>query len=340
MMPTARRAKRWGRIGAGVLAARLDRGSIPLHASLAVTWRCNYSCSYCGRANLKGDELDTRQWCAVLDELYRLGCLELSITGGEPLLRPDLGEILACASRRGLRVNLNTNGARVPERLEEVRHAHRVTISLDGTPAIHDAQRGAGAYEAVQRAADALSEAQIPMSFYTVLSRHNLDRLDAVLAEARRRSARVVFQPGTAIALDGCTPNQDAPEPEAYREAIDRLIAWKRAGEPVGNSEAALRYLQRWPTPQPIQCAWRMFCRIDPDGGMHACGRDGQTGLPNVRDHGVAGALKQRQEPRCGSCWSAARVEAHLLTAGEPGVLRERLLGLLERPLGRRPIRP
>ena len=310
------------RLARALLGARLTGRRTPLVASLLLTNRCNLDCAYCGRAGDGTNELSAAQWTRLVDELADLGCLRLSVTGGEPLMRPDLGDILARARDRGLSINLNTNGHLVERRLEVVRLVQRVTISLDGPAAVHDAVRGPGSFDAVVHAAEIARRENLPVTFYTVLSRDNLEHLPEVLALARRFGARAFFQPGTALGLDGCTPNPTAPDAGAYRAALDRLIEWKQQSQPVGNSIAALRYLRHWPDPAPIVCLGHLlFCRIETDGNLRICGRDEVGERIDAVSLGLRAAIDKLPAPACTACWSAARVEFHLLARMNPGAI-------------------
>ncbi len=316
------------RLASAFAAARLTGRRTPLVASLLVTQRCNLDCAYCGRAAADQVELPTAAWLSLIDQLADLGGRRVSITGGEPLMRADLGELLSHARTRGLSVSLNTNGHLVARRNDVVRLAHRVTISLDGPAAVHDGVRGAGSFDAVVAAADLVRANGQPLTFYTVLSRDNLDCLTGVLALAQRFQARAFFQPGTTVGLDGCSPNPTAPEPAAYRAAIDRLLALKRDGAPVGNSAAALRYLRRWPDPAPIRCLGHLlFCRIEADGNLRICGRDDLGRRLDAVALGLRAAIEQLPAPSCDACWSAARVEFHLLAQLNPSAIASYLRG-------------
>jgi radical SAM protein with 4Fe4S-binding SPASM domain len=96
---------------------RLFARRVPVSASLEFTRRCNLRCVHCylreeplpdGEA-----ELDTGQWREVIDQITREGCLNLLLTGGEPLLRRDFAEIYRHARRRGLLVTVFTNATLV-----------------------------------------------------------------------------------------------------------------------------------------------------------------------------------------------------------------------------------
>lgn len=304
--------------------ARYQLGAVQsvLAASLMVTRRCTLRCGYCSRHTPINPELDTGQWLRILDELADHGCALVSFTGGEPLLREDLGALIDRAHARQLKVKLNTNGMLVRQHLDVVGRCDAVTISVDGPRDVHDASRGTGSYRHASTAAAQIRELGIPIRFYTVLSKANLARLDELIRDAEALGASVFFQPGTATTLGGGdTPNPLAPSTTAYRDTIDQLLAWKAAGRAIGNSRAALRYLRQWPDEAAPGCAWRAFLRIEEDGQLRTCGRDTQTERVDVARLGLAAALAARPAPRCTACWTAARVELHLVARGEPSAL-------------------
>jgi uncharacterized radical SAM superfamily Fe-S cluster-containing enzyme len=92
---------------------------VPLSGSLAMTHRCHLRCVHCylgqERFAPAGGELETGFWLSIVDQLADAGCLNLLVTGGEPLLRPDLPEVYTRAIRRGILLSLFTNGILIDE---------------------------------------------------------------------------------------------------------------------------------------------------------------------------------------------------------------------------------
>ncbi len=121
------------------------------------TLRCNLRCAHCGssceaRSPLR--ELDTKEILATLDTIaedFDTSRMFVSITGGEPLMRKDLFEVVAHMTRLGMRSCIVTNGV-----LLDARNAARlydagmrtVTVSIDGLEGTHEAVRGKGSYRA------------------------------------------------------------------------------------------------------------------------------------------------------------------------------------------------
>jgi MoaA/NifB/PqqE/SkfB family radical SAM enzyme len=141
-------------------AHQLRRGrptKAPLFATLAVTYRCNYACGMCDFPARAEEEFPAREkLIALIDELARRGTLAVGLTGGEPMLRRDLPELVAHAVARGLLCHVNTNGSCLGAERDEALLASRpcsINISLDGArAATHDRLRGVpGSFDAVTR---------------------------------------------------------------------------------------------------------------------------------------------------------------------------------------------
>ena len=98
---------------------RLDGQGKPLWLVLELTYRCPLKCPWCSNpvdyARDGEAELSTAEWKRVLREGRELGALQLGFTGGEPLLRDDLEELVADASTLGYYTNLITSGVGLSE---------------------------------------------------------------------------------------------------------------------------------------------------------------------------------------------------------------------------------
>jgi radical SAM protein with 4Fe4S-binding SPASM domain len=93
------------------------RPSAPYRMDLALTYRCNNNCAHCYNARERSfPELDTVQWKAVLNTLWKLAVPHIVFTGGEPTLRDDLPELIAHAESLGQITGLNTNGRRLADK--------------------------------------------------------------------------------------------------------------------------------------------------------------------------------------------------------------------------------
>jgi MoaA/NifB/PqqE/SkfB family radical SAM enzyme len=106
----------------------------PYFAHLSLTHRCNLRCSFCQIPLERTAELDLAGMKRVIDVLDRLGIAVVSMTGGEPLLRPDCPEIVDYAASKGLFVKVSSNGTMPRDRYARLlaSRVSEIGISLDG----------------------------------------------------------------------------------------------------------------------------------------------------------------------------------------------------------------
>lgn len=312
--------------GIALLRAMTGLGRAPLFVSWNLTFRCNLRCGYCGAVDAPRRECTTDEIVAGLKEMYGAGARWVTFGGGEPLLRPDLGTLIADAKGMGYQVFVSTNGHFLPGRLDDLRRVDNLNFSLDGPREVHDAVRGAGAFDDTLRAAAAAREAGLPFSFQCVLARHNLGHVAETLAIAREQGAWMMFQPATAWLDSSTAPNPLAPPVAPYREAMEELLRLKRAGAPVANSRAGLRHLSRWPDAAPIRClAGRLMVAVEPDGTLlscHQCDVGQFLGADDRPATGLAAQFRATPPPRgCAQCWCAPVVELALICSLNPGAI-------------------
>ena len=113
----------------------------PISGTFELTARCNFSCKMCYIHNLACDrelrdkELSTEAWLSIIKQARDAGTLILLLTGGEPLLREDFGEIYRACVENGLLVTVNSNGSLISEEIFRLFREHpplRINISLYG----------------------------------------------------------------------------------------------------------------------------------------------------------------------------------------------------------------
>ncbi len=159
-----------------------------------VTRRCPLKCRHCRAAAADvayGGELSTDECRRVIDSLSRTMIIW---TGGEPMSRPDIEELVSYATSRGLRSVMAPCGMLVTdERLAALKNAGvmALSFSLDGPDAkSHDSFRGVeGAYESVTRAMASARRMGIPFQINTTVSKLNIDRLDEIEVRAKELGA-------------------------------------------------------------------------------------------------------------------------------------------------------
>ncbi|SPC18047.1 pyrroloquinoline quinone biosynthesis protein PqqE [Cupriavidus taiwanensis] len=172
----------------------------PLAVLLELTHRCPLRCAYCSNplALTPGSsELSTGDWCAVLDQAAELGVLQIHFSGGEPMAREDLPELVSHASKVGLYSNLITSGVLLDDaRLGALVDAglSHIQLSFQGLEE-GVAETLSGFRDGVARKREALARVQasgLALTVNFVVTRQNVGQLDAILRYADERGiARV-----------------------------------------------------------------------------------------------------------------------------------------------------
>lgn len=162
----------------------------PLITQWQCTKECNYHCIHCGSDSGKKapNELKTHEIKSVIDDLIDLGCEMFFLTGGEPLLRPDLFDILTYAKKAGIKqTGFATNGYCVEQYKNEIAKAEctSIMVSIDGYGKKHDEIRGVpGAYEKAISSIDTLKDAGVFLvGACTVFHRNNIAEIPKILTD-------------------------------------------------------------------------------------------------------------------------------------------------------------
>lgn len=163
---------------------------------------CNLSCRHCRRLDLFGGglapgDMETVDCIRLVDSIAAFARPILVLSGGEPLVRPDILEIAAHAAGRGLTVALATNGTMVEDTLAgKIVEAgvRRVSISFDGaTPEVHDSFRGLpGSFEKALAGFRALKERGMSMQVNCTVARHNVHQLEDIVRLALDNGAEAL----------------------------------------------------------------------------------------------------------------------------------------------------
>ena len=158
------------------IAARSLIPNRPHHAQWMITRKCNYRCRGCNVwQEQDGKELSTEEIKRGLDILKDLGVVEIVLSGGNPLLRRDVGEIIDYSSRFFV-TTVYDNGSLAAEKIDMLRNADFVAISLDSLdPARNDYVKGVkGAWKKAMEAIERLHSEGINVSVTPTISQFNL----------------------------------------------------------------------------------------------------------------------------------------------------------------------
>ncbi len=173
----------------------------PLALIAELTHRCPLHCVYCSNPlelTARTTELSTETWSTVFQQAAALGVLQADFTGGEPLARPDILDLIKSARAAGLYVNLITSGLPLDEqKLAQLVEAglDHIQLSFQGADA-DTAEEISGTKSHTQklRVLEWLKQVRVAVTLNFVIHRRNIDQIDEMLKIAESSSAtRIEF---------------------------------------------------------------------------------------------------------------------------------------------------
>ncbi|HKW38544.1 MAG TPA: pyrroloquinoline quinone biosynthesis protein PqqE [Burkholderiales bacterium] len=263
-----------------------------------LTYRCPLRCSYCSNPidwAKRKNELDTETWLRVFREAEDLGVVGLNLTGGEPILRKDLEELIAGARKLDLYTNLITSGIPLSrDRLAEFRAAglDNVQVSVQDISADRsDRVAGLQSFEKKLEACAWVKELGMPLTLNVVLHRDNLGNVGEIVALAERLKADRLELANTQY-LGWALVNRRALLPTRDQIESARKVAAAARKRLVGRMEV-LFVTPDYYTDYPKSCmdGWgRRFIVVSPDGlalPCHAAHTLPGVRFDNVRDRAL-----------------------------------------------------
>jgi len=293
-------------VHAGMLTRRMEEGRQLVmnraeprldYVVLRLTNACNLRCRHCFVASGEPEpnELSLTEVGALFDALDEFNPLVVVLTGGEPLLRPDIFDVAELAADHHMAVDLSTNGLLLNkaclERLSRLPNLRYVIVSLEGpSPNIHDYVRGAGNFEATVVLIRTLVEWGIPVSVNHCVSAFNLPYLSATIdlaLELGVKSVHVAMVSESGRARQHWS--QFAMTEEQRRTAT--LISLRKFLESgkvfAGEAEREVTALGETPTERDNCGAGYDWCMIYANGDVAPC-------RPVYAAVGAAGNVRQQ----------------------------------------------
>lgn len=212
----------------------------PLVANYYLTYRCNARCHFCDIWALEPkQEASLETISHNLSDLRRLGVKYVDFTGGEPLLRSDVGEIYKEAKRQGFTTSMTTNTILYPKKAKEIQGlVDFLNFSLDGGDAeTHDQSRGVKIFDTlVESVKIAHSLGEYPVLNHTVTAQ-NYNRIDEVAELGIRLGARVWLNPAFTAHSNYNSKKNPTPDMVAAIEASAKKYS------NVGYNKASLAFI-------------------------------------------------------------------------------------------------
>ncbi len=271
-----------------IILAKIFNYKMPVRVKQYITYRCNLSCLFCARRTVTKTEMTTPQIKKMMKEFKDMGTVFWEFTGGEPLLREDLAELVDYAKgSMGFHVSLATNGTLLPERINKypaLRKFDFIQISFEGRRQINDRLRGENVFDEVIQALQMLKKYNIKTKISTVITKDNLQDCNYLVNIAERYGTGIAFEPIAIHPQDRqLLARQYFPDKKTFQEFIDILVKEKQDDAPIESSLEYLRTVREsWPDgANLIKCyAGKFLCDITPDGYVVPC----CVRLENARD--------------------------------------------------------
>jgi MoaA/NifB/PqqE/SkfB family radical SAM enzyme len=296
----------------------------PFVLSHGINARCNLSCSFCEYWRHPGGEMKTSEIFRMLEDAGAFGIGVYNAWTVEPLMRPDLPDILRHAKSLGLTTSLITNGRLLRQRAHELPDLDLLSVSVDGINS-YRVLRGIDLQEVLQGIKVA-QEAGHEILMNCVISGKNLHELEELVHLAESLGTWISFEPlheskGIGEDVWNSIGIRDRPQ---YEAAVSRLIELKKSGAPIINS---LTYLSMIKSRNPcFKChASDIVLHVSSDGTIETC-RVHKEPLGNVSD-GLANVWTNSATRRgktvreCRGCLFFGYVENSLLYDFVPEVM-------------------
>ncbi|MCP4288962.1 MAG: pyrroloquinoline quinone biosynthesis protein PqqE [Gammaproteobacteria bacterium] len=276
----------------------LDGAGIPMWLTLELTYRCPLQCPWCNNPldfDQYNKELTTAEWKKVLHDARKMGSLQLGFTGGEPMLRDDIEELVAEAEQLGFYTNLITSGIGLtPLRLAKLKEAGLKQIQLSiqhSKPEINDSLVGARAFDIKMEVAREIKRQGFPMVLNVPVFRQNIEDVEEILALAEEIKADYLEFANLQY-YNWAFLNRDEFLPT--REQIERAeAAINAARERLGKAMTIYFVIPDYYDDRPKACmnGWgTIHLTIAPDGCALPC-QEARIikGLefPSVREHSL-----------------------------------------------------
>jgi len=326
----------------GLVKRKLSKRRIPVRVSFLITKYCNLNCFYCyAKDTLNSKEVREPSLAELKDivgQIYQAGCRWVDILGGEPLLRDDIEELVEHIHRKGIFMEITTNGFFIKKRIKALKKIDHICISLDGDKQANDKSRGEGSFEKIIEGIEfAVKEGLNVRVHATLCKRTMAEGSLRFLAEfCNRLKIKFNYSESGLPGIEKQDPDFLLSEEEAIR-FYQNYKNLKNNGYPIVSSAVAVRYAARWPilgqttiykkdmakiprgSYYPCQLG-RNQCFINANGDVYPCTKKWGYGK-NLYEVGFQAAWDYLSELDCVACKELGTIEQSIITGLNPHAL-------------------
>jgi len=253
---------------------------IPLSVTVSTTFRCNLNCRHCASEinNSKKDGINTERFLRLIDEIAQAGAVKVGFTGGEPLLREDMGQIIERSHKNGLITSLVSNSWFVPERIKELKGLGVLFLSLDGSnKEVNDYIRGPGHWDKFHEAVALAKENKISVTALTNLNAMNyaaFSKFPDIFEKLNINWMMGMFEDSYGVGDQANFEPQERKKGSDYRVLPEDIRKMVDCVSKSKNLKASKNYLDfmRGRRPKFLRCyAGIGYCVVDPYCNLHPC---------------------------------------------------------------------
>ena len=272
--------------------------SPPLWLLAELTYRCPLHCVFCYNPLNYAEnrhELTTAQWIDVMRQARKLGAAQLGFSGGEPLLRDDLEELIGEGRRLGFYTNLITSGVGLTEariaRMKELGLDHIQLSFQDSTKEMNDFLTSTKTFDLKSRVAKLIKQYDYPMVLNVVLHRYNLDHVGRIIEMAIEMDVEYLELANTQYYGWGLANRAHLMPTQEQLQRAEAIVNEYRAK--AGNKLRILFVVPDYFEERPKACmnGWgSVFLAVSADGTAlpcHAAKTLPGFDFPNVTQHSV-----------------------------------------------------
>lgn len=289
------------------------KNRIPLKGGFELTPRCNFNCNMC-YVHLKPDEipavgreLTTQEWIGLAREAQQAGTLELTLTGGEPFVRPDFREIYETLHDMGFLIQIFSNGYLINEDTVawlKARPPKSVRFTLYGaSDAGYEKVCGiSGGFTRVKQSVKLLKEAGIPLYLVATVTKENVHEIDSMYRFAAENNLPMIHTTSLINPVRGASANAKEHQIEPALPPVEEI---RRIREQSGGKFPRKPCTDFMKVCKSYRCGYW----ITWDGSMQLCTFLSDPAVPFVpgkfveRWHTLLEKLEQLRQPeKCSSC--------------------------------------
>lgn len=306
----------------------------PCWIFISLSHKCTYNCQMCGVVKiLKGRELSTEIVKNALDEIYRWDWGSTVVfTGGEPFLRKDIFDLIACSAGKGIKTEIVSNGSLIDKEMAQriiSSGLSNIAISLDGARQFtHDFVREKGSFSKAISAIELLVKEKRArgkgpqISIWTTIMKENAAELFDIVFLARDLGIDcLVYHPVVVAQDDMQNTSPDAPfwirgdNLNILKEQIDKITEYKEKHGLVvflHNPYLWIEHFKGSLGKKEWKCNPFVFMNVGPDGEMRSCG----DSFGNIKTMSIEESLRTQeankarelmkscQKPCLQTCWA------------------------------------